>query len=67
MHGHGSMLNRTSLLAAQFAEFLEMDRRSNVGNTDADPGFHVSKGIIQQTKAENDRIRKKFGLVPAQR
>jgi len=51
----------------QFAEFLEMDRRSNVGNTDADPGFHVSKGIIQQTKAENDRIRKKFGLVPAQR
>jgi len=47
----------------QFAEFLEMDRRSDVGNVGADPGFLVSKGVIAQTTEENDRLCKKFGLV----
>ena len=39
-----------------FSEFLKMDRRNAAAVTRSHPGFKLSAGILETTKAENERL-----------
>ena len=41
-----------------FTEFLHMDKRNDKSGTSQHPGFKLSAGILQTTKAENERLMK---------